>query len=275
MKPYLAIVSVSVLLLVQAGVVLAADSATSAPAPGQTVAAGGGQSTVDPLAGMEFVLVKGGCYKMGSAAGEGTDDEQPAHEVCVSDFYLGKYEVTQAQWQRVMNDTPSHFKQCGPDCPVESVSWDDSQEFIKKVNAAGKKKYRLPTEAEWEYAARSGGKDEKFAGTSDPKSLGDFAWFRDNSGRATHKVGQKKANGLGLYDMTGNVDEWCQDWYDEAFYKVSLKNNPVSQNNGVEHSTRGGAWDVNAFRARAAHRSKFEAGWRENTIGFRLALPAN
>lgn len=252
--------------------VLAADVTVNTPATVKTVAAESKQTIVDPYTSMKFVFVKGGCYKMGSAVGN-IDDEQPVHDVCVSDFYLGQYEVTQGQWEQVMKNNPSYFKQCGLNCPVESVSWDDSQEFIRKLNALSNKQYRLPTEAEWEYAARSGGKDEIYAGTSDEKSLAEYAWIGENSGKSIHPVGQKKANGLGLYDMTGNVDEWCQDWYEETFYKFSLKTNPLSQNNSSEHVTRGGDWSFKPHRARVAHRSSFVAGLRENLIGLRLVLP--
>lgn len=269
MKTYLTIIAL--VLTVQNSYVVAADTTQAAVKPASTAV---GQSSSDPYTGMEFVFVKGGCYQMGSTV-PNRDDEQPVHEVCVSDFYLGKYEVTQGQWERVMKKNPSKFNTCGLDCPVETVSWDDSQEFIKQLNALSKRKYRLPTEAEWEYAARSGGKDEKYAGTSDEKNLGDFAWFNENSDKSTHRVGQKKANGLGLYDMTGNIDEWCQDWYEESFYKFSLKMNPLSQNSGSEHVTRGGDWDFNSFRARVAHRSNFPSSLKENLIGLRLLFPAN
>ena len=137
---------------------------------------------------MEFVWVPGGCYRMGSNSGE--DDEQPVHEVCVDGFWLGKYEVTQAEWQRVMGNNPSHFK--GDRNPVEIVSWDDAQEFIKRLNAKGNGTFRLPTEAEWEYAARSGGKDEKYAGGNDVDRV---AWYKSNSGGKTHPVGTKAPNG--------------------------------------------------------------------------------
>lgn len=261
---------ITLMLSALTGVAGAADAPLAAKtAPVATV-----QAIADKSTGMELIFVKGGCFQMGSTIGN-KDDEQPVHEVCVSDFYLGKYEVTQAQWEKVMKNNPSHFKQCGPNCPVESVSWDDSQEFIQKLNSLSKKEYRLPTEAEWEYAARSGGKEEKFAGTSDEKSLVDIAWIGENSAGSTHQVGQKKANALGLYDMTGNVDEWCQDWYGETFYSFSLKMNPRNQTSGNEHVTRGGDWSFKTHRARVAHRSSFESGWRENQIGLRLVLPAN
>ena len=133
-----------------------------------------GKSYTDPTTGMEFVFVKGGCYQMGDTFGDGYSDEKPVHEVCVDDFYIGKYEVTQAQWEKVMGNNPSYFKNCD-NCPVEQVSWNDIQEFINRLNSkAGGNKYRLPTEAEWEYAARSGEKREKYSGGDDCDSVG---WY--------------------------------------------------------------------------------------------------
>jgi len=118
-----------------------------------------------------------------------------------------------------MGGNRSYFQNCGDDCPVETVSWNDAQDFISRLNQRTGKRFRLPTEAEWEYAARSGGKREKWAGTSSESELGDYAWYSKNSGGSTHPVGQKKPNGLGLYDMSGDVWEWCQDWYGKDFYK--------------------------------------------------------
>jgi formylglycine-generating enzyme required for sulfatase activity len=230
------------------------------------------KTTTDSVTGMEFVSVKGGCYQMGSTTG-GTE-EKPVHQVCLSDFHMGKYEVTQGQWEKVMGSNPSHFKQCGPECPVETVFWNDAQEFIKKLNSGSGKQYRLPTEAEWEYAARSGGKDEKWAGTSDETILGKYAWYDNNSGKTTHKAGLKKANGLGLHDMSGNVWEWCQDWYSDSYYDDSPKNNPSGPANGELRVMRGGSWNSYGSVARAAFRGRFDPGGRSFNVGFRLVLPA-
>lgn len=273
MKKYL--IAIAVLLFsiyspVRAAEKVSAKSTAGKATSGKTTIALA-QTLADPFTGMEFVLVKGGCYKMGSVAG--SEDEIPQHDVCVDDFYLGKYEVTQAQWKKVMESNPSQFSTCGPDCPVDSVSWSDSQEFVKKLSAQAKKKYRLPTEAEWEYAARSGGRDEKYAGTSDQSRLGEFAWIRDNAGDVTHQVGQKSPNGLGLYDMTGNVDEWCQDRYDKEYYKNSPKKNPAGPNAGDERASRGGAYDFSNMRIRAAHRRSESPDFRDNKLGLRLLLP--
>jgi formylglycine-generating enzyme required for sulfatase activity len=223
---------------------------------------------------IDMVSVKGGCYQMGDTFGDGIADEKPVHEVCVDSFYLGKYVVTQAQWQAVMGKNPSSFNQCGGNCPVETVSWEDAQEFIRQLNAQTGKNYRLPYEAEWEYAARSGGKQEEWAGTSDMDELGAQAWFADNSGKTTHAVGTRKPNGLGLYDMTGNVWEWCKDWYDAEYYKKSPAKNPRGALSGSARVIRGGSWGDPAGGVRAAYRFGRLPFVRDAAIGFRLALPA-
>ena len=229
---------------------------------------------IDPTTGMEFIFVKGGCYKMGDTFGDGDAEEKPAHEVCVSDFYMGKYEVTQEQWLKVMGSNPSNFKECGGTCPVESVSWDDVTLYTEKLNSVSGGQYRLPYEAEWEYAARSGGKGEEWAGTSDMDVLGSMAWFVDNSRKTTHPVGQKRPNGLGLYDMSGNVWEWCKDWYDEKYYEKSPVKNPRGALSGSSRVIRGGSWSSTAGGVRASFRNGIVPGNRGNDLGFRLVLPA-
>src|SRR5262250_484162 len=185
----------------------------------------------DPIKLMEMVLVKGGCYQMGDTFGDGAENERPVHEVCVKDFYIGKYAVTQTQWVGAMGTNPSLEPNCGMTCPVENVSWNEVQEFIKKLSQRTGKPYRLPTEAEWEYAARSGGKDEKWAGTSDEKQLAEYAVFgrldkeallaallgENKDGCCTERVGSRKPNGLGLNDMSGNVWEWVEDCWHENY----------------------------------------------------------
>lgn len=209
---------------------------------------------------------------MGDKFGDGHSNEKPVHTVCVSDFYLGKYEVTQGQWKKVMGANPSSFKS-SDDYPVETVSWNDAQEFIRKLNQMSGKNYRLPTEAEWEYAARSGGKKERWARTSNKYELGEYAWGKANSGNQTHPVGQKKPNDLGFYDMSGNLYEWVNDWYNEDYYKNSPKNNPQGPDRGSERVLRGGGWGSGARNERAAFRSKHNPAYRANFTGFRLGMP--
>ena len=218
-----------------------------------------------------MVSVKGGCYQMGDTFGDGEADEKPVHEVCISDFKISKYEVTQEQWLAVMGDNPSHYSNCGLKCPVEEVSWDDIQGYIRKLNATSGKKYRLPTEAEWEYAARSSGKQEKYAGTNSESSLGSYAWYLKNSEGKTHLVGQKKPNGLGLYDMSGNVCEFCSDWYGENYYSQSPRDNPQGPSSGTSRVVRGGFLGLGASYARASDRSGGDNGNR--FLGFRLVAP--
>jgi formylglycine-generating enzyme len=233
-----------------------------------------GRSFTDPFTGMELVFVKGGCLQMGDIWGDGTSDEKPVHEVCVDDFYLGRYEVTQGQWQTVMGSNPSRFKECGSNCPVEMVSWNDVQEFTSRLSQRTGKGFRLPTEAEWEYAARSGGKGEKWSGASSEGELGQYAWYGGNSGRRTHPVGEKRPNGLGLHDMSGNVAEWCSDWWERNYYQGSPRNNPKGPDKGFHRVLRGGSWDNTPRNVRATSRSGYPPPDRNSNFGFRLGLSA-
>lgn len=226
----------------------------------------------DPIKPMQMVLVKGGCYKMGDTFGVGAENEKPVHEVCVKDFYIGKYPVTQMQWTGTMGTNPSKEPMCGMTCPVENVSWDDVQDFIRKLNQRTGKAYRLPTEAEWEYAARSGGKNEEWAGTSDEKKLGDYAWFYPNSDFQSHPVGLKKPNELGLYDMTGNVWEWMSDRYDADYYANSPTEEPKDDKTGLTRSLRGGYWGDLASFVRVTRRIGLEPSVRAAGYGIRLVL---
>ena len=226
----------------------------------------------DPIRAIDLVLVKGGCFQMGDTFGDGRADELPVHTVCVDDFYMGKYEVTQGQWQSVMGGNPSFFKNCGEKCPVEQVSWNDIQGFLTKLNAKTGKTYRLPTEAEWEYAARSGGKKEKYAGTSSDAGLEKYAWYNANSGLGMHPVGQKQPNGLGLYDMTGNAWEWCQDWYGELYYGQSTRRNPAGPQSGTRRVLRGGAWLFEPAGIRTTTRYGLLPEAKGDLYGFRLTL---
>lgn len=217
---------------------------------------------------IELVHVRGGCFEMGDTFEDGDNDEKPVHMVCVNDFSLGKYEVTQEQWIAVMGSNPSKFQ--GNRLPVEQVNWSDAQQFIAKLNALSGKHYRLPTEAEWEYAARSRGRKVNWAGTSDEKALGEYAWYGKNSDKKTHAVGTRKPNGLGIYDMTGNVWEWVEDRYDDAYYETSPRHNPQGSSVGPNRVSRGGSWDYSAEDSRASYRCRSMSDKRFNDLGFRL-----
>jgi formylglycine-generating enzyme required for sulfatase activity len=215
---------------------------------------------------MELVKIPAGCFQMGS--NNGGDDEKPVHRVCISeDYYLGQYEVTQGQWKAIMGSNPSYFKK-GDKHPVESVSWNEVQTFIRKLNAKTGKHYRLPTEAEWEYACRSGCKDQTYCGSN---SVGSVAWYGGNSGHKTHPVGQKQANGLGLYDMSGNVWEWVQDRYGGSYYQNSPVNDPSDPSGGSGRGDRGGRWGYDASNSRSAFRDRAAPTSSGNGLGFRLA----
>ncbi len=229
----------------------------------------------DPLTGMEFVFVKEGCFQMGDTFGDGYEVEHPVHEICVNGFWMGKYEVTQGQWEKVMGSNPSQFKN-GATYPVENVKWDDAQEFIGKLNDMTGKRFRLPTEAEWEYAARSGGRREKWAGTNSESELWEYAWYSGDSDGRTHPVGQKRPNGLQLYDMSGNVWEWIQDWYDKDYYRSSPKNNPQGPGRLMTYrALRGGSWNDVPKHTRMSNRSGAIGPRSRNPFtGFRLVLPS-
>ena len=233
-----------------------------------TLTKGGGNANIGNI---EMVYVKGGTFTMGATAEQGSDafsNEKPTHSVTVSDFYIGKYEVTQAQWKAVMGSNPSNWT--GDNLPVEKVSWDDVQEFIQKLNAQTGKKFRLPTEAEWEYAARGGNQSKgyKYSGSN---SISEVAWYDGNSGDKTHPVGQKTPNELGIYDMSGNVWEWCQDWYSSSAYSSSSQTNPTGPSSGSYRVLRGGSWGSNAGRCRVSNRSFTFPDYRDSYYGFRLA----
>jgi len=225
------------------------------------------------IAEPEMVFVKGGCFEMGDIFGVGNDREKPVHEVCVDDFYIGKYEVTQREWVEIMKTNPSNHERCD-DCPVDQVSWFDIRKFITKLKEKTGKKYRLPTEAEWEYAARSGGKKEIWSGTSDEFELEDYAWYEDKSFEGTHPVGQKKPNGLGIYDMSGNVAEYVWDRYDEEYYESSPKDNPKGSLSGNKRIVRGGSWYSDSLSLRTTYRYDIEPVFSGRSLGFRIALSA-
>jgi formylglycine-generating enzyme required for sulfatase activity len=222
---------------------------------------------------LEMVKIPAGSFTMGA---DEYEDEKPKHQVKLQEFYLGKYPVTQEQYQAVMGNDPSNFKD-DPKNPVEKVSWDDAKEFCKKLNQliAGKD-FRLPTEAEWEYACRAGTQTRFYFG-DDAAKLGDYAWYDENSGSKTHAVGQKKPNDWGLYDMSCNVWEWCEDpWHDSYANKPdNIKNNGNviwSSSNESRHVLRGGSWGGNSWYCRSANRDRNYADGGDNDIGFRLVL---
>ena len=222
-----------------------------------------------------MVAVEGGTFWMGAADddGEADSDERPRHEVTLSSFAIGQTEVTQALWQAVMGSNPSDFQ--GADHPVEKVSWNDCQEFITKLNALTGRTFRLPTEAEWEYAARGGQNSHgyKYAGGND---IDEVAWYENNADyvevRGTRPVAQKKANELGLYDMSGNVWEWCQDWYSSSYYSNSPAVNPCNTTSASHRVYRGGSWSDDAWYCRVSRRYGSFPADRGRYLGLRLAL---
>lgn len=237
---------------------------------------------------IQMVYVAGGKFKMGCTSEQDDDcweDEHPTHYVKLNNFYIGKYEITQKQWKQIMDTNPSRFNDC-EDCPVDNVSWMDIQEFLRRLNAKTCKTYRLPTEAEWEYAARGGAKTGKhhYCGSNDIEQAG---WYWRNSGEnkltgkwswnhieanknCTHPVGQKHPNELGIYDMSGNVWEWCNDW--KSTYSKHTATNPTGAENGSNKIMRGGAWDSNDRDCRTSSRYYVTPGDKNDSYGFRLVL---
>jgi len=228
----------------------------------------------------EMVFVQGGTFTMGCTPEQGSDcdkNEKPAHQVTLSSFYIGKYEVTQAQWKAVMGKNPSKF--IGDNFPVEQVSWNDVQKFISKLNTQTGKQYRLPTEAEWEFACRGGMQSAhyKYSGSND---VNEVAWYKENSGKKTHPVGTKLPNELGIYDMSGNVWEWCQDVYES--YLPSAQHNPSTPELGISMVKRGGSY---SDEVRLVRMSKRDWGWRgkglldggnwSSNLGFRIACSSS
>lgn len=219
----------------------------------------------------EMVYVQGGTFRMGATVeqGSGASSDEKVHSVTLSDFHIGKYEVTQGLWKEVMGENPSDNK-AGDNYPVETVSWEDCQRFIERLNNRTGLHFRLPTEAEWEYAARGGRKSRgyKYSGTT--YDLESVAWYDGNSDYATHPVGQKQANELGLYDMSGNVWEWCQDWY--GSYGSSAQTDPTGPQSGANRVMRGGCYGFGAWSCRVSYRNYGCPGCRGSISGLRLVL---
>jgi len=238
-------------------VVSNSGSATTSSAPSKTFTVSG--------VNFKMIKVEGGTFQMGS--NDGVPDERPVHGVTLSSYYIGQTEVTQELWQAVMGSNPSASKRLVK--PVEHVSWEECQTFISKLNQLTGQKFRLPTEAEWEYAAR-GGKQSKGYKYSGSNTLADVAWYRDNSSSKTHPVATKLPNELGLYDMSGNVWEWCQDR--KGSYSSSSQTNPTGPTSGSDRVYRGGSWFNDARGCRVSCRTSYTPSGKLNNLGFRLAL---
>ena len=218
----------------------------------------------------EMVYVEGGSFDMGATSEQGSEwynNEKPVHSVTLSSYYIGKCEVTQELWKAVMGSNPSKFK--GAQNPVESVDWEDCQEFVSRLNSLTGRTFRLPTEAEWEYAARGGNQSShyKYSGSG---NIDDVAWYYDNSGSSTHAVGTKTANELGIYDMSGNVWEWCSDWY--GGYSAGSQTNPQGPSSGSNRVLRCGSWTEYAGCCSVSNRNYDYPDYSDSYIGLRLVL---
>jgi len=257
-----------ILALLTGFMVMAAMLGISLTVQGQVKAVGNqvepraGEVWREPVTGMEFVWIPAGEFMMGSDGGEAV--EQPVHKVHIDGFWMGKYEVTQGQWKAVMYDNPAYFKK-GDNYPVEQVNWGDTQDFIAALSERSGNHFRLPTEAEWEYACKAGTPGQRYG------ELIDIAWFNVNSNIVTHPVGQKKPNAWGLHDMLGNVWEWCQDWYDGRYYAASPSKNPRGASSDSNRVYRGGSWLHDARHVRAAYRGNLAPSLGDDDLGFRLA----
>ena len=216
-----------------------------------------------------MALVQGGTFNMGTITSEDID-EKPMHSVTLHSYLLGKYEVTQKEWTEIMNNNPSYHTNCD-DCPVEMVSWDDVQQYISKLNQKTGKTYRLPTEAEWEFAARGGnnGHNYTYSGGENLQALG---WYYENSKSTTMPAGRKQPNELGIFDMTGNVNEWCSDYYDPLYYNNSPENNPHGPDTGNGRVIRGGCFSDLAEYCTNTARNNDSSGRKKAVTGFRLAM---
>lgn len=231
---------------------------------------------------LEMVYVKGGTFRMGATSEQGNDAydrEKPVHTVTLSDYYIGKFEVTQGLWEKVMGTTLEQqrdkvnsswpFCGVGSDYPMYYVNWEEAQEFCKKLSELTGRKYALPTEAQWEYAARGGVKSAgyKYSGSNDIENV---AWYSDNSNSSTHSVGTKQPNELGIYDMSGNVSEWCSDWFD--YYSSDAQTDPTGPVSGSNRVLRGGSWGINARYCRVSFRFSYNPSDGDSYNGFRVVL---
>jgi len=258
------------------------EEKVSIPMPPVEISTPSEGATFESSIGMKFKLIPAGKFLMGSPEDEkDRDGDETQHEVTLTKaFYMGIYPVTQDEYQKVMGNNPSYFK--GGNRPVETVSWDDAQDFCKKLTAldiqAGKLKpgesYRLPTEAEWEYACRAGTKTRFYWGDDlDYTQIGDYVWYYKNSDNQTHDVGQKKLNAFGLYDMSGNVYQWCGDWYGD--YPAGAVTDPTGPGNGQSRVERCGFWHGHPLCGRSSHRNGVNPDYPVNIIGFRIVLTSS
>lgn len=246
------------------------QSLQSAQSAEKSVTSNGFSYTINGVT-FNMVSVKGGTFQMGATKEQQNPyyyyDDQPVHSVTLSDYYIGETEVTQGLWTAVMGNNPSKWK--GDNLPVECVSWKDCQKFIEKLNQLTGATFRLPTEAEWEYAARGGNKSRGYQ-YSGSNNLDDVAWYDSNSGGKTHAVKTKQPNELGLYDMSGNVREWCQDWYRD--YSSRAQTNPTGPSSGTRRVFRGGSWSYGARLCRVSSRLRAPRGCRSDALGLRLSV---
>jgi formylglycine-generating enzyme required for sulfatase activity len=262
----------SFLLAVALGILAACSTSDSA---GNSATLQAGTVITDPPVNIEMVYIPAGSFVMGSY---NADDEDPPHVVGLAEYYIGKHEITQREWQAVMGNSPAQH--VGENLPVENVSWEEAVEFAARLSEMTEQKYRLPTEAEWEYAARAGSTTDFHFG-NDTLMLGDYAWHAGNSGGTTHPVGMKLSNDWGLHDVAGNVWEWCNDWWDPDFYERSDSLNPVNETAYLYTSpttgeqfpayvARSGAFLGPASGLESAHRHGGKPNLRRSHIGLRV-----
>ena len=254
------------------------SSSTSSPTIGTSSYISNVKTFIASGVSFQMVEVRGGCFRMGGTSEQGheaEDNEIPTHNVTLNSYYIGRTEVTQELWQAVMGSNPSNFK--GSSKPVECVSWNDCKSFISKLNSITGKKFRMPTEAEWEFAARGGTKSKgyKYSGSN---TLDNVAWYTDlyrhihdsSYSSQTHEVGTKSSNELGIFDMSGNVYEWCSDWYGD--YSNRAQTNPTGPNSGSYRVSRGGSWNGSAKGCRLSYRNHCAPDYRYSYLGLRLCL---
>lgn len=260
-------------LLAACGTDAGAPRREGPPGPGAAARGAGdlpsGGLWIEPVTGAELVRIPGGTFLMGSTGG--AEDEHPEHEVRLPAFYIGRFELTRAQWVRVTGEDPSHFEPC-PECPVEQVSWRDIEGFLARIRERGGLPLRLPSEAEWEFAAAGGDRRQTWPGTDDPEELPDYAWFKGRFEGRVHPVGRKKPNAFGLHDLAGNVAEWCLDWYDAGYYSRAPAESPGGPEAGARRVVRGGSFLASADSLRTSRRAATDPDARRRSIGFRMAM---